>query len=257
MALNNVACPRATLFRIARVSPAPHTDGAARVALVVPVLDEARELPALASELAALAPRCEIVVVDGGSGDGTRERLERHAAEAGYRVLAAPRGRARQMNAGARATRAPVLLFAHADTRLPPGAIDEAARAIDGGATFGCFRLRIAAADPRLRLAARLITLRSRLLPSATGDQAIFVARDAFDRIGGYRDLALCEDLDLIARLRPLGRFALADGAVTTSARRWARHGVGRTIATMWMLRLGYHLGVPPESLARLYPPAR
>ncbi|HEX6835885.1 MAG TPA: TIGR04283 family arsenosugar biosynthesis glycosyltransferase, partial [Polyangia bacterium] len=193
------------------------------------------------------------VVVDGGSRDGTRAALD----ELGVTVVDSPRGRARQMNAGARASAAPILVFLHADTRLPDGALDAVTRAVDGGAAGGCFRVRIDSRDPRLALAARIINLRSRLLASATGDQAIFVRRDLFERLGGYRELALCEDLDLVRRLRRHGRFLLADGEVSTSARRWHGHGVMRTIALMWTLRLGYHLGVSPELLARWYRDAR
>ena len=225
----------------------------ARVAVIVPVLDEMAQLPALAAEVARLRARAEIVVVDGGSSDGTRAAL----AGLGVTVVDAPRGRARQMNAGARATAAPILLFLHADTRLPAGALDVISAAIDGGAAGGCFRVRIDSRDPRLALAARIINMRSRLMASATGDQAIFVRRDLFDRLGGYRELALCEDLDLVRRLRRLGRFILADGEVATSARRWHGHGVMRTIALMWTLRLGYHLGVSPDLLARWYRDAR
>ncbi len=225
----------------------------ARFAIIVPVLDELRQLPALAVQLRRLAADAEIAVVDGGSSDGTREAL----TALGVAVVDAPRGRAQQMNAGARATRAPILLFLHADTRLPDGALAAVAAAIDAGAAGGCFRLRIDSRDPRLALAAHIINLRSRLLPSASGDQAIFVRRDLFDRLGGYRELALCEDLDLVARLRRHGRFVLADGEVATSARRWHAHGVTRTIALMWTLRLGYHLGVSPRLLARWYAHAR
>ena len=233
------------------------------IAVVVPVLDEARRLPVLADELGRAAARAEVVVVDGGSGDGTRAALDRlrrprcPRTGVGLEVLDAPRGRATQMNAGARATSAPVLLFLHADTRLPDDAFDAVARAIDAGAAAGCFRVRIDSRDPRLRLAARIINLRSRLLPSASGDQAIFVRRDVFERIGGYRPLPLCEDLDLVRRLGRAGRFQLADGEVVTSARRWERHGVTRTIALMWTLRLGWHLGVDPARLGRWYRDAR
>lgn len=233
--------------------------GAPAIALVVPVLDEARLVPELSVELRRLAATLEVVVVDGGSQDGTAEGLRDRAGDS-YRVIEAPRGRASQMNAGAAATCAPILLFLHADTRLPDGAPEAIERVIDRGgqgsgegAIGGCFRLRIASTDPRLRLAAHLINLRSRLLPSASGDQAIFVARDAFERLGGFRELPLCEDLDLVGRLGALGRFALLDAAVETSARRWERGGVGRTIALMWALRLGYHLGVDPRALSRLY----
>ena len=225
-----------------------------RVAVIVPVLDERAELPALAAELSRLSRAgAEVIVVDGGSRDGTRAELDR----LGLRVLDAPRGRARQMNAGARATAAPILLFLHADTRLPGGALDAVTAAVDAGAGGGCFRVRIDSPDPRLALAAAIINLRSRLVASASGDQAIFVRRELFERLGGYRELALCEDLDLVARLRRHGRFVVADGEVTTSARRWHGHGVMRTIALMWTLRLGYHLGVSPNRLARWYRDAR
>ncbi len=215
------------------------------VSVIVPVLNEAR----VADELAGRLRGLDAVVVDGGSSDGTHARLQ----QLGVRVIDAPRGRARQMNAGARVAGGDVLLFLHADTRLPEDAIDAAGRAISAGAVGGCFRLRIDSRDPRLRLAARIITWRSRLLPSASGDQAIFCSRPVFERIGGYREIDLCEDLDLVERLRRVGRFVCVDGYASTSARRWERNGVGRTIALMWALRLGWHLGVPPSTLGRLY----
>ena len=225
----------------------------ARVAVIVPVLDELAQLPALGAELDRLRGRAEIVVVDGGSRDGTRAALDR----LGLTVIDAPRGRATQMNAGARATGAPLLLFLHADTRLPDGAVDLIGAAIDGGAAGGCFRVRIDSPDRRLALAARIINWRARLWSSATGDQAIFVRRDIFDRLGGYRELALCEDLDFVARLGRAGRFAIVADEVVTSARRWHGRGVTRTILLMWTLRLGFHLGVSPTVLARWYRDAR
>jgi rSAM/selenodomain-associated transferase 2 len=225
----------------------------ARVAVIVPVLDEIAQLPALGAELERLRERAEIVLVDGGSRDGTRAALDR----LGFRVVDAPRGRATQMNAGARATSAPLLLFLHADTRLPDGALATIGAAIDGGAAGGCFRVRIDSPDPRLTLAALYINTRARLFASATGDQALFVRRDLFERLGGYRELALCEDLDFVARLRRAGRFSVVADEVMTSARRWHGQGVARTILLMWTLRLGFHLGVSPTRLARWYRDAR
>jgi rSAM/selenodomain-associated transferase 2 len=217
----------------------------------VPVLDEAQVATELGARLAPLRDRAEIVVVDGGSSDRTVELL----MGSGLRVIASPRGRARQMNAGAHATQAPVILFLHADTRLPASALNAISDAVAGGAAAGCFSLRIDSHDPRLLLAARIITWRSRLMTSASGDQAIFVTRTAFERVGGFADLALCEDLDLVARLRSAGRFVCLPDRVETSARRWQKHGVSRTIGLMWMLRLGYHLGVDPSTLHRWYGP--
>jgi rSAM/selenodomain-associated transferase 2 len=225
------------------------------VALVVPVLNEARLVEELACSLDALAHRAEVVVVDGGSTDGTRDQLASRARS--FRVIDAPRGRARQMNVGARATSAPVLLFLHADTRLPDGAVELACDAVARGAVGGCFKLRIASADLRLKLAAHIINARSRFIHSATGDQAIFARRSTFEQLGGFRDLELCEDLDLTRRLRALGPIALVDAAVETSARRWERGGVSRTIALMWALRLSYHLGIDPSKLRRLYEDVR
>jgi rSAM/selenodomain-associated transferase 2 len=230
--------------------------GERRLAMVIPVLDEGPLVPALLAQVGELARDAEVVVVDGGSQDGTREALGARAEALGFRVIDAPRGRGPQMNAGAAATGGEAILFLHADSRLPDDAIARVLDSIDAGAVGGCFRVRIASRDPRLRLAAGLINLRSRLLPSASGDQAIFVRRADFYAVGGFAD-GLCEDLGLVARLRARGRLALLDRAVETSPRRWERHGVTRTIVLMWALRAAFHLGVDPRTLARFYPDAR
>ncbi|MEO6954022.1 MAG: TIGR04283 family arsenosugar biosynthesis glycosyltransferase [Polyangia bacterium] len=219
------------------------------VALVVPVWNERDLLDSLCATIDRAKETCEVLVVDGGSTDGTCEALR----ERGIRVLEAPRGRANQMNAGAAATTASTLLFLHADTRLPDGASAAVADAIEAGATAGCFKLHIESPDPRLRAAAAIINLRSRYLRSATGDQALFVRRDVFEQIGGYREVPLCEDLDLVRRLRGLGPFTQVDAVVCTSARRWERGGVARTIGLMWTLRLAWHLGIAPSFLQHFY----
>jgi rSAM/selenodomain-associated transferase 2 len=229
--------------------------GEPAIAVVVPIRNEAREAPRLAERLRAVASRCELAVVDGASDDGGAAELAKLAPEARH-YRSAP-GRARQMNRGASATRAPILLFLHADTALPDGALDEVERAVAAGAGFGCFPVHIDSRDARLRLAARLINLRSQLLCSATGDQAIFVRRDLFDLVGGFPEIELCEDLALIARLCGRAPFRMLPAPVTTSARRWERRGVLRTIALMWTIRCGWHLGVSPSLLARLYAEVR
>jgi len=219
--------------------------------IVVPVLDEAA---LVADALVALAPcrarGAEVIVVDGGSRDRTME-LARPLAD---RTIAAPRGRAAQMNAGAAAARGEVLLFLHVDTALPP----EADRLVtDGlaalGRPWGRFDVAIAGKSPLLPVVARLMSLRSRLTGIATGDQAMFVTRSAFTQAGGFPDLALMEDIALSTRLRRLGRPLCLTARVTTSGRRWDEHGALRTILTMWRLRLAYRLGADPRALGRAY----
>lgn len=220
------------------------------LSVVVPVLDEA---DAIAGHLQALAPLrargTEVVVVDGGSRDDTVARA--HGAD---RVLAAARGRASQMNAGAEAARGDILLFLHADTRLPPDA-DRLVRDALGAErlVWGRFDVRIEGGHPLLVAVAALMNLRSRLTGIATGDQAIFVSREAFRAVGGYPDIPLMEDIVLSRRLKRLSRPVCLSAPVTTSGRRWERRGVVRTILTMWRLRLAFFLGADPHALALAY----
>jgi rSAM/selenodomain-associated transferase 2 len=229
-----------------------------RLAVVVPVLNEAATIEAALRRLAALRQRgARVIVVDGGSGDDTAAR----AAPLADRVLAAPRGRALQMNAGAQAaedTAADVLLFLHADTRLPEDADRIVARALaDGSHCWGRFDVRLDAPGWPLRLIETLMNWRSRLTGIATGDQAIFVTRSAFAWLHGFAPLPLMEDIDFSSRARRLTRPAALRDRVLTSARRWQRHGVWRTVALMWWLRLSYFFGADPAALARRYRDAR
>lgn len=221
------------------------------LSVIIPVLDEA----ALVTEaLTALAPMrargAEVIVVDGGSRDGT-------AALAGPLadlVITAPRGRASQMNAGAVAAGGDVLLFLHVDTRLPPEAdrlVTEALAA--SGRPWGRFDVTIVGKNPILRLVAALMNWRSRLTGIATGDQAIFVRREAFTRVGGFPDIALMEDIALSSRLKRLGPPLALREKAATSGRRWESRGVMRTILLMWWLRLAYYFGADPHVLARRY----
>ena len=180
-----------------------------------------------------------MIVADGGSDDGTA----RLAAGLCDRVVVAPRGRASQMNAGAREARGDILLFLHADTRLP-------GNFILGKHVWGRFDVRIEGRHWLLPVVAWSMNLRSRLTGIATGDQAIFVRRDAFS---GFPELPLMEDVEFCKRMKRRSRPACLRARVVTSGRRWESRGVARTIFLMWKLRLLYALGTPPEKLARFY----
>ena len=230
-----------------------------KISVGVPVLKEAARIDACLDHALAQAYATgqivEVIVVDGGSTDGTVARAKAREEKLGpdrIRVIAATRrGRARQLNAGAREAKGDVVVFLHVDTELPPDAVTRIARAVDDGADYGWFTVRIASRDPRLRFASRIWSMRSKLFVSSTGDQAQFFHRDFFFRAGAYPPFDLCEDLAILRHARRIGRHTCIDAPVTTSARRWEANGVGRTIAKMWKLRIGYHLGVRPEQLAK------
>lgn len=221
-----------------------------RLSIVIPTLNEASQVVDALAPLQPLRHRGhEVIVVDGGSGDVTAA-LARSLAD---QVLSAPRGRASQMNAGAAATRAPVLLFLHADTRLPPLADVLVQQALAGGRTWGRFDVCIDGRPPMLHIVAALMNLRSRLTGIATGDQAIFATREAFDRVGGFPLQPLMEDLEISRRLKRLGRPACLRARVRTSGRRWEQRGVWRTIFLMWRLRWRYWRGESASRLAEAY----
>lgn len=219
-----------------------------KLSVIVPVLNEQDGIEdALRSARAASA--AEVVVVDGGSTDETVVRAKPLAD----RVLHAPRGRAVQMNAGARAARGDVLLFLHGDTRLPPSYVTEVGDAIAAGAAGGRFDVVLDGRSALLPVVAALMNLRSRLTGISTGDQAIFVRRDVFERLGGYAPISLMEDVELTSRLRHTGKLAALRSQVITSGRRWDEHGAVRTVLLMWSLRLAYACGVSAEQLAAYY----
>ncbi len=226
------------------------------VSVIIPSLNEVETIAAIARS-AREAGADEVIVVDGGSGDGTPDA----AWQAADIVIPSPPGRARQMNAGARAANGSTLLFLHADTAMPEGAIASVRKAVERDAFLGgafSVRLKVSPeASPfrkkALTLTARMINVRARLFRAYTGDQAIFLRRDVFERIGGYPVIPLMEDVELSRRLTRLGKTVLLPLSVTTSARRWEAHGVVRTILLMWRLRLAYLLGMPPERCAEIY----
>lgn len=226
-----------------------------RLTIVLPVLNEAAIIVGTLQALAPLRARgAEIIVADGGSRDGTA-RLAEPLAD---RIITIRRGRAGRgaaMNAGAALGTGDTLLFLHADTVLPDTADRLIVAALDRRA-WGRFDLRIAGHHPFLAVVARMINLRSRLTGVATGDQAIFVSRAAFEKVGGFPDLPLMEDIALSRRLKRLCRPVCITTPVVTSGRRWERNGVLRTILLMWRLRLSYYLGVEPALLAELYSPS-
>jgi rSAM/selenodomain-associated transferase 2 len=222
-----------------------------KLSIIVPLLNEAQELPGLLERLAPLLRNGgEVIVVDGGSDDGSADIAE----HTGFTVLRSVRGRARQMNAGAALATGGVLLFLHADTQLPDSAETTIAQELaDSTRVWGRFDIRINGRSAMLRVVSRLMNLRSRLTGIATGDQAMFVTRSAFNAVGGFPDQPLMEDIEISKRLLVLSRPVCLARCVTTSGRRWETRGVWRTILLMWRLRWDYWRGVPVQQLAEAY----
>lgn len=224
-----------------------------RVSVVIPAWNEADRLPRLLEALERCdPPPHEVIVVDGGSDDATRDSAAGRA-----RVIEAPRGRASQQNAGAREASGDVLWFVHADCVPGPSAVGEIGSALAGGAPGGCFRIAFPteerAQHPLVPWIERGINLRTRACRKGTGDQGIFARGEVFRAAGGFPAWPLFEDVALAAALRRAGRPAICRGPLLTSARRWLRNGVARTMALMWTLRLAYLVGFPPEKLERYW----
>lgn len=223
------------------------------ISVIIPTLNEAATIGETLRRLRS-SGSCEVIVVDGGSDDGTPE-LARPQADL---VLSAGRGRATQMNVGARAASGQVLLFLHADTVLPPdfpALLENALR--NPRVVGGRFDVRLDAEGRLFRIIETLMNLRSRVSRIATGDQAIFVRSRTFLELGGYREAELMEDLELSYRLKRQGELACLREPVVTSARRWQRDGIVRTIVLMWLLRFLYFIGVSPSYLKTFYADTR
>ena len=225
------------------------------ISIIIPTLNESACIAAALGALASMRQRgAEIIVVDGGSSDETVTLAKAHGAI----IITSAAGRARQQNAGAADAHGDILLFLHVDTQLPSTALDDIERALaNSAAAWGRFDVTLRAnpmpGPAMLRVVASMMNLRSRLTGIATGDQAIFVRKSAFERVGGFPQIALMEDIALSRLLKKIALPVCVHSRVETSARRWQTQGVWKTIALMWALRLGYWCGVSPETLSRWY----
>lgn len=223
-----------------------------QLSIIIPVLNEAATIQQSLRDLQPYRQQGhEVIVVDGGSRDGTTGLAEPLCD----RLLTSRPGRALQMNTGADHAKGQVLLFLHADTRLPGKAADLIVDAIQSSneKVWGRFDVRLSRRHPLLVIVAALMNLRSRLTGIATGDQAIFIRRDTFQQLFGFPRIALMEDISLSRELLKQSRPICLRAKVTASSRRWEQKGILRTILLMWYLRLAYFLGKAPEDLARIY----
>jgi rSAM/selenodomain-associated transferase 2 len=224
-----------------------------RISVIMPTLNEEKSIAAILAALMALRPH-EAIVVDGGSRDKTAQMGER----AGAQVIISECGRARQMNRGVREANGDVLLFLHADTRLPVTAWADIGNALsDRRYVGGRFDIDLEGDHPMLKIIAAMISYRSRLTKVSTGDQALFVRREIFREMGGFPDIDLMEDIAFCRALKRIGRIACLRSKVISSARRWEMNGVWRTVSKMWILKLLYFVGVSPGTLKRFYADSR
>lgn len=220
-----------------------------RLSVIIPALNEAAGIESLLLHLRPWQARAaQVIVVDGGSSDGTAQLAARHADT----VITAPRGRAVQMNAGAGAASGDILFFLHADCIPPADADRQIVSALAGEHRWGRFDVRIAGANRLLPIVASLMNWRSRLTGIATGDQGLFMTRRAFDAAGGFAAIPLMEDIAMSRALKRLSRPACLRGMIT-SGRRWEQRGALRTVALMWRLRAAYFFGTDPAKLAIRY----
>lgn len=219
------------------------------ISIIIPTLNEAHTIVACLMELQKYRPQAEIMVVDGNSTDDTRELAQPWADQ----VILSQTGRARQMNTGAANARGDILVFLHADTQLPEHALSLITESLQDQSHWGRFAIELEGQHPALKLIAFCMHWRSKLTGIATGDQAIFVRRATFERVGQYPDLPLMEDIVLSSKLKKISPPACLNAKVKSSARRWEQFGVYKIILLMWSLRLRFFLGTPAETLAQLY----
>lgn len=229
----------------------PTAGTALSLSIIITALNEAEHITATLDSLQPLRQRgVEVIVVDGGSSDDTVPL----ATERADKVITSPRGRALQLNAGAAAARGEILCFLHADSGLPDGADGLIVGSLSGSRrSWGRFDVSITGTHPMLRVIAQMMNWRSRLTGIATGDQGLFMTRSLFEAAGRFPEIALMEDIAFTRQLKRYGAPLCIAHRMTTSGRRWEKHGVWRTILLMWRLRLAYFLGADPDRLARQY----
>lgn len=221
-----------------------------RFSFIIPTLNESHFIQACLVDLQTLKDACEIIIVDGGSNDNTLI-IAKPLAD---KIIKSTPGRARQMNVGAKQAKGETLVFLHADTFLPENALDLITKALtktNNG--WGRFNIQLKGKHPMLKVIAVFMNFRSCLTGIATGDQVIFVSKQLFDKVGGYPDIALMEDISFCAKLKNFSDFTCIKAKVTSSGRRWEKNGIFKTILLMWRLRLGHFFGENPDTLSTLY----
>jgi len=219
------------------------------ISIVIPTLNERGNLAGI---LASCHPPedVEIIVVDGGSTDRTPE----FAHQSGIKLVISEPGRGRQMNVGARMGKGEILLFLHGDTVLPQGYYPQIISVLEGeGVVAGAFRLSIDGKPVSLRIIENVVNLRARILQMPFGDQALFMKKSMFEQVGGFQEIPIMEDFDLVRALRKRGRIEIAEGAVLTSGRRWVRVGPWRTTMINQIAILAHLLGISPVTIAKFY----
>lgn len=219
------------------------------ISVIIPALNEGKRIEACLRNLVG-RPGVEVILVDGGSFDNTCDT----AAACGARVMVSPAGRGRQMNCGAQEAKGDVFLFLHADTILPANFQRQIAGAVElPGFAAGAFRFAIGGKGIAFRIIEFFTNLRARILSLPYGDQALFLAAKTFHALGGFREMPILEDVDMVRRLCRLGRLVIVPSPALTSARRWQRLGIMRAIIINQMILLGFFFRVSPFRLARWY----
>ena len=217
--------------------------------IIIPTLNEEKTIESCLSALQPLRSNCEIIIVDGGSTDNTRVIAKSQADK----VVSSDKGRARQMNNGARYASGNVLIFLHADTSLPENALQLIQQKLNSSRKWGRFDIQLSGNHFMLKVIAQMMNWRSRLTGIATGDQVIFVTRLAFEKAGQYPEINLMEDIAICKALKKISPPICLKAKVISSGRRWERYGIYKTILLMWNIRLRYFFGADPQTLAFLY----